>query len=162
MTSSCGKPARLTGHGILEAARRLGARDGDLRALLRSQGPPPLWGRPQGFRTLVKIILEQQVSLASADAVYRRLLASIAPFGPESVAAAGAARLRALGVTRQKAAYTVHLAGAILDGRLDLDAVARMDDAGASAALTRLPGIGPWTAQIYLLMALRRPDVWPA
>jgi DNA-3-methyladenine glycosylase II len=110
----------------------------------------------------VKIILEQQVSLASADAIFRRLQAHIAPFTPGQMAEAGEARLRAHGVTRQKAAYCVHLAAALLEGRLDLDAVGRMDDTAAADALTRLKGIGPWTAQVYLLMALRRPDVWPS
>ena len=160
--SAPNRPARLTAPGIREAAEHLGARDGDLRALLRAQGPPPLWGRAPGFETLVKIILEQQVSLASAEAIFRRLRERIAPFTPGRLAQAGETGLRAHGVTRQKAAYCVHLAGAIIEGRLDLEAVGRMDDAAAAEALTRLKGIGPWTAQIYLLMALRRPDVWPS
>ena len=74
----------------------------------------------------------------------------------------GAARLRAMGVTRQKTTYCLHVAQAVRDGRIDLDAMATMDDASVIAALTRLKGVGPWTAHIYLLMALRRPDVWPA
>jgi DNA-3-methyladenine glycosylase II len=156
------RPLRLDGPRLRAAAEHLGSRDSDLMSLLRSQGPPPLWGRPPGFRTLIKIILEQQVSLASADAIFRRLLAQVMPFTPERVAAAGEGRLRSCGVTRQKAHYCVHLAGAILEGRLDFDALGRMDDAAVADALTRLKGIGPWTAQIYLLMALRRPDVWPA
>jgi DNA-3-methyladenine glycosylase II len=161
MTSSR-RPPRLDAAQLRAAARHLGARDGDLLALLRSQGPPPLWSRPAGFRTLIKIILEQQVSLASGAAVYRRLEERIQPFTPERVAGTGVTCVRSLGVTRQKADYCVHLAEAILGGRLDLDALRRMDDSAASAALTRLKGIGPWTAQIYLLMALRRPDVWPS
>jgi DNA-3-methyladenine glycosylase II len=156
------RPARLTAPGLRAAAEHLGACDGDLRALLQAQGPPPLWGRAPGFETLVKIILEQQVSLASAEAVFRRIKARFAPFTPERLARAGESGLRKHGITRQKAAYCVHLAGAILEGRLDLDALERMDDDDAAEALTRLKGIGPWTAQIYLLMALRRPDVWPS
>src|SRR5262249_15445868 len=74
----------------------------------------------------------------------------------------GVAGLRSLGLTRQKAAYCIHLAEEIRAGRLNLMKVARMDDAKAHAALTRIKGIGPWTAGIYLLMALRRPDIWPA
>jgi DNA-3-methyladenine glycosylase II len=154
--------SRLNGPRLRAAARHLGARDRDLGALLRSQGPPPLWDRPPGFRTLVKIILEQQVSLASAEAVHRRLLHRITPFTPRRVSETGEAGLRRLGVTRQKSAYCVHLAKAILEGRIDLRAVDRMDDETAAQALTRLKGIGAWTAQIYLLMALCRPDVWPA
>ena len=111
---------------------------------------------------MIRIILEQQVSLSSARAVFGRLTRDIAPFTPERFVDTGVAGLRSLGVTRQKAAYCVQLAEAVEDGRVDLEAVARMDDAGAAAALTRLRGVGPWTAGIYLLMALRRPDVWPS
>ncbi len=121
-----------------------------------------MWARKPGFRTLIQIILEQQVSLASARATFRRLSRDIVPFTPKRFVDTGAAGLRSLGVTRQKAAYCVHLAEAVQGGRVDLEAVARMDDAGAASALTRLKGVGPWTAGIYLLMALRRPDVWPS
>jgi DNA-3-methyladenine glycosylase II len=111
---------------------------------------------------LVRIILEQQVSLASADATYRRLSADLAPLTPDRVLAAGAAHLRSLGITRQKAAYCVNVAEAIRRRELDLKEVGRSRDEAAIGALTRIKGIGPWTAEIYLLMALRRPDVWPA
>src|SRR5258705_8710622 len=117
------RPARLTVPQIRAAAEHLGARDGDLRALLRAQGPPPLWGRPPGFETLVKIILEQQVSLASADAVFRRLQARIVPFSSERLAAVGETGLRSHGVTCQKAAYCVPLASALSHGRRALSAV---------------------------------------
>jgi DNA-3-methyladenine glycosylase II len=162
MRSSRLLPHPLNDRRLIEAARHLGARDGDLRALLQAQGPPPLWGRAPGFETLVKIILEQQVSLASADAVFRRIKARFSPVTPGRLARAGETGLRNHGVTRQKAEYCVHLATALLEGRLDLDALERMGDDDAAEALTRFKGIGPWTAQIYLLMALRRPDVWPS
>ncbi len=121
-----------------------------------------MWARKPGFRTLIQIILEQQVSLASARAMFRRLTGDIVPFTPKRFVDTGVAGLRSLGVTRQKAAYCVDVAEAVQDGRIDLQAVAKMDDAGAATALTRLKGVGPWTADIYLLMALRRPDVWPS
>ncbi len=162
-----GQPAReatgpLTRHGLLVAVERLAARDSDLRRLLRAHGPPPLWARKPGFETLIRIILEQQVSLASARATFGRLLGGVVPLTPGRLEELGSARLRSLGVTRQKAEYCVRLAQTVHDGRLDLGALAKMDDARVASALTALQGVGPWTADIYLLMALRRPDVWPA
>lgn len=111
---------------------------------------------------MIRIILEQQVSLASAKATYRRLCRGVAPLTPARIVELGVAHLGSLGVTRQKAAYCVHVAEAVQGGGLDLQAVARMDDAGVTSTLTRINGVGPWTADIYLLMALRRPDVWPS
>src|SRR5256712_5204167 len=154
--------ASMTRSRLLEAARHLASRDRDLRRILKLHGPPPLWARKPGFRTLIQIILEQQVSLASARAMFRRLTRDIVPFTPKRFLDTGVPGLRSLGVTRQKAAYCVHVAEAVQDGRVDLQAVAKMDDAGAASALTRLKGVGPWTAGIYLLMGLRRPDVWPS
>jgi DNA-3-methyladenine glycosylase II len=162
MRTSLRRPARLTRLDLPAAARQLAGRDRDLRRILATHGPPPLWGRRPGFPTLVRIILEQQVSLASARAVFRRLTLGIVPFTPARFVEVGAAGLRSLGVTRQKAAYCLHVAEAVSSGRLDLRAVARLDDAAVASTLTRLKGVGPWTACIYLLMALRRPDVWPA
>ena len=155
-------PAPLTARDLERAARALARRDPDLRRLLATHGPPPLWGRREGFATLVHIILEQQVSLASARAVLRRLRATAGRITPERLLALGAPRLAASGLTRQKSAYCLHLAEALRRGTLDLAALRLLDDAAASATLQNLPGIGPWTAQIYLLMALRRPDIWPA
>src|SRR6185436_17744454 len=118
--------------------------------------------RREGFATLVHIILEQQVSLASARSVLRRLRRRAGRITPRRLLALGDRRLEASGLTRQKRAYCLHLAAALEQGKLDLAGLGRLDDDEASAILQNLPGIGPWTAQIYLLMALRRPDVWPA
>ena len=120
-----------------------------------------MWDREPGFATLVRIILEQQVSLASADAMYRRLSSAIQPITPENVIAAGALYLRSFGVTRQKAAYFINLAEAIQSGALDLHALGKVSDEAAIDQLVAVKGVGPWTAKIYLLMVLRRPDVWP-
>ncbi len=139
----------------------LSRRDRRLARLVSRHGPPPLWARPHGFATLVRIILEQQVSLASARALYRRLELEAARVTPDRVAALGAEGLRAAGFTRQKAAYVAALAERVLDGRLRLAALRRAPDEEVRARLLEVPGIGPWTADIYLLMALRRPDVWP-
>jgi DNA-3-methyladenine glycosylase II len=144
------------------AAARLARRDRDLARLLRINGAPPLWARRPGFPTLVRIILEQQVSLASARAVFRRLVEDVVPFTPQMFTKLGVSHLRSLGITRQKAAYCIYAAQAICERRLDLRALGEMNDPTAIAALTQVKGIGAWTADIYLLMALRRPDIWPA
>ncbi len=110
------RQAPLNKTTLAQAAAFLAAGDVGLAQILESNGPPPLWSRKPGFITLTRIILEQQVSLASADAMYRRLLLSLKPLSPESVLAVGESGLRSLGLTRQKAAYFVNVADAIRTG----------------------------------------------
>lgn len=153
---------RLTRQLLVEHAAALGRQDRDLRALVQRYGPPPLWSRPGGYATLAKIILEQQVSLASAATLYKRLEASIpGGFDAVPIRRVGVNGLRALGVTRQKSAYLVAAANAIEQGTLDLALLNKRSDADAMTQLVRVHGIGRWTASIYLIMAMRRPDVWP-
>ncbi|MBK6424534.1 MAG: DNA-3-methyladenine glycosylase 2 family protein [Gemmatimonadetes bacterium] len=154
-------PRRLTTAAVAAGARTLARRDPVLARLLARQGPPPLWGRQPGFPTLVRIILEQQVSLAAARTMYLRLHSRLGGVTPLTVHRSAVAGLRALGLTRQKAAYCHGLATRILDGALDLGAVARAPDAAGQQCLLAVPGLGPWSVSIYYLMALRRPDVWP-
>lgn len=154
-------PTPLTLATLLQGVRELSARDAGLAAIIARHGPPPMWGRAREFATLVRIILEQQVSLASAAAMFAKLERALGGVTPAAVRAAGVAGLQALGVTRQKAGYITALAGSVADGSLPLARLARLPDAEAAEMLVRVPGIGPWTASIYLLMALRRPDVWP-
>ena len=146
------------------ALRELSARDPDLARILSEHGPPQWWEREEGFATLVFIILEQMVSLASARAAYERLLAAVAPspLTPESFLALDGDALRRAGFSRQKADYCRRLAVEVSEGRLDIPALARMSDEGVRAELTKIKGVGPWTADIYLLRALLRPDAWPA
>jgi DNA-3-methyladenine glycosylase II len=118
-----------------------------------------MWARRPGFPTLLRIVLEQQVSLVSARAMFARLKSNIEPFTALGFIEAGETSLRSLGVTRQKAHYCVQVAEAFTNGHLDQ--LARMNDEEAHAALVSIKGVGPWTANIYLLMALRRPDIWP-
>jgi DNA-3-methyladenine glycosylase II len=151
----------LNENGVAIAAQSIASMDPDFARTLVKLGPPPLWAREPGFVTLVRIILEQQVSLASADAMFQRLKESITPITPAAVIAAGQPFLRSFGVTRQKAAYFINLAQALETGDLDLEALAEDSDETAIERLTSVKGIGQWTAKIYLLMALRRPDVWP-
>ncbi len=144
------------------AAAELAARDARLAAILDAHGPPPLWAREPGFPTLLHIILEQQVSLASARAAFDKLLAVAAPLTPERFLQLDDVTLKAVGFSRQKARYGHELAAALVSGSLDLDKIVDMEDDAARAALMRVVGIGRWTADIYLLMALLRPDIWPA
>ena len=155
-------PEILTEARLHRAVEELASGDVDLAAVHAALGPPPLWDRPQGFATLVYIILEQQVSLASARAAYLRLEQAIHPITPERFLALDDAQLKAIGFSRQKTAYGRILAEAVAGGALDLDALGEMPDDEARAALVQIKGIGRWTADIYLMEALLRPDVWPA
>lgn len=155
-------PARLLTRALLsEGARQLAGRDADLARIHRRLGDPPIWGRRPGFPALVKIILEQQVSLRSAAAMYRRIDDHAGGMTPHAVDRLGVAGLRRLGVTRQKAAYCHGLARQVIDGTLDLSAIARAPDDEGRRLLLDVRGLGPWSVDIYFLMALRRPDVWP-
>ncbi len=153
-------PTPLTADTLAHGLRVLAQRDRDLARVIDQYGPPPMWARKPGFPTLIHIILEQQVSLASARAAFNRLKASIR-VTPRNLLTLDDAALKSIGFSRQKTAYARHLAQAILDRRFNPTALADLDDATARAALIELKGIGVWSADIYLLMALRRPDVWP-
>lgn len=152
----------LTQKSLALAARELAARDEMLAGIHATYGDPPLWRRAAGFTTLVHIILEQQVSLKSAKAMLVRLEAAIEPFTPVRFLEVGDSYLRGLGVTRQKSAYLLDLASAIVSGELSFTKLARLKDDEARTALTRIKGIGSWSADVYLLMAMRRADIWPA
>lgn len=145
-----------------EGAKALAQMDADLADVYSALGPPPLWARPPGFATLIYIILEQQVSLASARAAYQRLGQAIDPISPEAFLDLDDDRLKLIGFSRQKTAYGRILARAVLDKALNLDALDRLTDDEVRAALMKIKGIGRWTADIYLMEALLRPDVWPS
>jgi DNA-3-methyladenine glycosylase II len=151
----------LTEATLLVAVEHLTQADPHLGAVVARFGAPPLWAREPGFPTLVLMILEQQVSLASARAAYNRLEAQVGEITPASVLQLDDAMLRAAGFSRQKTAYTRNLAAAILAGTFDPQALGALDDDAVRRSLVALKGIGPWTAEVYLLMALGRPDAWP-
>jgi len=130
-------------------------------AILEGHGPPPLWARRPGFATLAWIILGQQVSVASASAAYRRLVDGAGRVTPGRVSGLGEEGLRALGITRQKARYCVALARAVASGALDLRTLEGRAAGEVRERLTRVTGVGRWSADIYLLMALGHPDIWP-
>ena len=156
------KLTELNEQSLAEAAAYLARKDPDLSAILTRLGPPPLWKRPAGFATLVKIILEQQVSLASAASLFAKLKKNTMPFSPARVLELGETHLKSLGLTRQKTAYCLHLAESLHDKRLRLSRLPLMSDDEVKAALTGIKGLGSWSADVYLLMVLRRPDIWPA
>jgi DNA-3-methyladenine glycosylase II len=143
------------------AVAELCTADPDLAAIVERHGIPEFWAREPGFATLVLLILEQQVSLASARAAYDRLVLRLGGLTPRGVLDSTDEELRVDGFSRQKNRYARALAAAIEEGALDLDAVTGLDDVAVRQALVALPGIGPWTAEVYLLSALRRPDTWP-
>jgi DNA-3-methyladenine glycosylase II len=143
------------------AVKELARRDKDLAGVVTIYGQPPLWVREPGFSSLIYIILEQQVSLASARALYQRLQEAVKPFTPARFLKLTEAEMRRLGFSRQKAHYTRLLAEAIHGKQFALHKLHELEDKIAREQLTALKGIGNWTADIYLLSALRRPDIWP-
>jgi DNA-3-methyladenine glycosylase II len=155
-------PTSLSEESLIRAVRLLSKRDADLRQVVRKFGPPPMWGREAGFSTLLHIILEQQVSLASARAAHNKLLEVASPLTPHGFLELDDAALKAAGFSRQKTSYARELASALVEGRLDLDGLRETDDDTVRSQLLKIKGIGRWTADIYLLMVLRRPDIWPA
>jgi DNA-3-methyladenine glycosylase II len=151
----------LTRRTLLVAVRELAETDPALAASVERFGPPPLWAREPSFATLVHLILEQQVSLASARAAFDRLGGALAgDVVPNGFLELSDAELRAIGFSRQKAGYARDLATALADG-FDLEGLGTLPDDEVRANLMGLRGIGRWTADIYLIMCLRRPDVWP-
>ncbi|HEV7809475.1 MAG TPA: hypothetical protein VGO64_02655 [Candidatus Limnocylindrales bacterium] len=153
--------APLDESALTSAVAVLAERDEDLAGIVARLGPPPLWGRPAGFETLVAIVLEQQVSLRSGAAALERLRLAAGSVEPEAILGLGEDGGRTAGLTRQKARYVVGLAAASVNRELDLDDLVQRPDDDVRRTLIGLVGVGRWTADIYLLMALRRPDVWP-
>jgi len=145
----------------LAALAELARRDPDIAAAWRLVGDPPPRRRPKGFPALVGSIVAQQISAAAARSIWARLLAH-GPVTPERFLALSEAELRVIGLSRPKIRYLRELAEAITTGRLDFRRLHRLPDEAAVALLISFNGIGRWTAEIYLLFALQRLDVWPA
>jgi DNA-3-methyladenine glycosylase II len=131
------------------------------RAILEI-GPPPPRHRPASFATLLDVIIAQQVSTASARAISGRLAERLRRVTPEAFIALSDPDLRAVGFSRQKTLYGRDLAAHFLEGRLSLTRLRRMEDEAAIEALSAVKGIGRWSAEVFLLFALQRPDVMPA
>ena len=132
------------------------------RAILDRAGAPRFRRRRNGFETILHIILEQQVSIDAAAAMFRRLHTLCKPLAPEPFLALDDATLRSCGFSRQKMGYGRLLATAVRDGSLDFTRLQTVSDEDALAELVTLKGIGRWSAEVYLIFALGRPDIWPA
>lgn len=126
------------------------------------RGIPPLRRRPAGFEGLVHVVVFQQISTLAAQAIWSRTLSVLGAVTPERLAAASDEDYRACGQSRPKTRTLRAVAAAVLDGTLDLEALPAMEAEAAHAALTRVKGIGPWTADVYLLTCLGHGDAWPA
>jgi len=130
--------------------------------ILQRAGPPRFRRRRNGFGTLLHIILEQQVSIDAAAAMYKRLLGVCRPLAPEAFLALDDSTLRSCGFSRQKMGYARDIAARVDNGKLDFARLDAAEDEAALAELLSLRGIGRWSAEIYLLFALGRADIWPA
>ena len=140
----------------------LAAREPLIAAAIGRVGYPPPRIRDRGYETLLRTIVGQQVSVAAAQSIWNKMAAQLGELtDPCNVARATPQDLRAAGLSRQKAAYAHSLAEEVSSGRLDLTALPE-DDEAAIAELVRIKGIGRWSAEVYLLFAEGRPDIWPA
>ena len=140
---------------------QLAAADPELQYIIDNHGYPPFWSRPNSFESLVHIILEQQVSLASALSALNKLKERIQELTPARVLLLTDEEMRACYVSRQKSGYIKFLAEALLSGQLKLEEFHHMPDDEVRAQLTALKGIGNWTADVYLIFALQRADIFP-
>ena len=154
-------PDRLNKKTLYSATDYLCKIDNDLNKIIDQYGYPPLWARPANFSTLIQIILEQQVSLSSANATFTRLKKTVPSITAENLIKITPEELNQLGFTRQKASYCLGLAQNILDKEISLQRISKLDANIAFESLVKIRGIGKWSAKIYLLMALRHPDIWP-
>jgi DNA-3-methyladenine glycosylase II len=152
---------QLTRDRLSQAAISLAAKIPQFKIILDRFGVPPLWDRPMGFSTLLYIILEQQVSLASAKATYEKLLLKIGSIDPQTFLILTDDELKSVGFSRQKTDYGRVIAREIVEGHLNLSQLSSMSDEQVKTKLMSIKGIGHWTSDIYLLMVLLRPDVWP-
>ena len=147
---------------MIRAARKLAKRDRFLGSVLDELGPPPLWRRPANFATFVRIILEQQVSLASAKSTFNKLRAAAGSrVTAKRVNELGLDELRSLGFSRQKARYTMALSDDVIAKRFVVGTLRHLDDDQARSQITARLGLGDWSADVFLIMALMRPDLFP-
>lgn len=146
---------------LAKATDELGRSDPGLADIARRLGPPPLWPREPGFATLVHIILEQQISIKAAHTMLMRLQDHLGEITPARVLAAGDDSLRSQGITRQKSRYCRELAERIDSGRLSLETLHTLPVEEGRQALLDVPGLGPWSVDVYYMTALKAPDVWP-
>ncbi len=139
----------------------LAKKDEDLAAIIKQYGFPPMWSRPATFQTLILTILEQQISLASAYAAFKRLKEKVGYVTPQKILSLTDEELRACYFTRQKIVYARGLATAIKTKKLVLSRLTNLPDDEIRTELKKLKGIGDWTVDVYLMHALQRSDLFP-
>lgn len=146
-------------HSLL--CKKLAAKDADLKKILTLYGNPPLWTRKQEFASLVHIILEQQVSLASAKAAFDKLKSRIGRITPTKLLLLSDNELKQCYFSRQKTVYVRELAQALLKKELKLSELKNLHDEAVREKLIKIKGVGNWTVDIYLMFALQRLDIFP-
>ncbi len=152
----------LDENNLVTACKKLSKQDEDLAFIFRTYGVPPLWAREPNFATLLHIILEQQVSLASAQSAFNKLREKLSgQITPENLLSLSDAEMKAAYFSRQKTVYARDLAQNILNGSLDLNRFENLSNEEIKTELKKIKGIGEWTSDIYLLMAMLRADVMP-
>lgn len=152
---------QLSKENFYQLCDGLASRDKELSQIIREYGYPPLWNRPNTFESLVHIILEQQVSLASALAALNKLKERLTEVTPQNFLLLTDEELRNCYFSRQKTVYTRGLAQALVEGTLDLTELSALDDSMVRSRLVALKGIGNWTVDIYLLFVLQRANIFP-
>ena len=152
----------LTQSSFEDGITELATRDKDLATVVLKWGKPPFWTHAPGFPGIVLAILSQQVSLESAQAAFAKLETEIGPIDADAFLSLNDTNLRQIGFSRQKASYVRDVAQATIQGELDFSLLETLDDDQVRQKLMGIKGIGRWTADTYLLFALRRPDAWPS
>lgn len=151
----------VTEQNLSSICKKLAANDKSMARIFDTYGTPPLWNREPTFATLIHIILEQQVSLASALAAFNKLKERVGEVSPENVLNLNDAEMKSCYFSRQKTGYARNLADAVISGSLDLARLESLSDDEAKTDLKKIKGIGDWTADIYLLMVMCRADIMP-
>lgn len=144
-----------------EAIKYLSKLDPDLKQIIKIYGTPPEFSRKDGFETLIKIIIEQMLSNASADAIFARLKTLAGKITPENIVSLTIEQMRGIGLSNQKSQYCKNIADAVINKTINFKKLKTMTDDEVLKTLTSVKGIGEWTAYIYLISAMHRPDIWP-
>jgi DNA-3-methyladenine glycosylase II len=152
---------QFTSDNFEQLCNELGKRDAIFKAILKEYSYPPMWTREPSFATLIHIILEQQVSLASAKAAFVKLQEKLGTITPEGLLLLTDEELRACYFSRQKTVYARHLAEALIAKQIQLHHFDTLHDDDIRTVLTQVKGIGNWTVDVYLLFALQRTDIFP-
>lgn len=152
---------KLTPKVYKEGLNFLTSNNKRLAKIVELYGAPPDWKRREGFETLINIINEQMLSLKAAAAIFSRVKDLVGEFTPEKFLSVEDQKLRSAGMSGQKIQYCKIISEAVIRGELDLVGLRKMDNDVAKKHLVNIKGIGEWTANIYLLMALKRADIWP-